>query len=383
MKILHICISGAFTEGMSYQENELVAKHVELGHDVTVIASTEVFGPEKKITYANPGISELTCGAKLIRLPYALGLKGWIATKIRAHRHMRKCIESLKPDRILFHGLTAWDLQTTAAYVRKNPQVKLFVDCHEDFNNSAMSWASRELLHKCFYKLIFRRSLSQISEVLCVTIESLGFAIDFYGSPKTKTRIFPLGGTIESEETIELRRTDFRARNNLKDTDIVITQTGKLDRTKKLVVALKAFRSNPSSLLKFIIAGQMTEEVKSECLPLIESDNRIFYLGWQTTEELKNVLAGADFFLQPFGQTVTTQLAMCYGCIILAQNLPSHRWLVGENGMLFNDASELGTVLDWVINVNSTEKITQLQLDTSRFAKANLDYRELALQIVK
>jgi len=380
MNILHVCICGPFTDELAYQENELIEQHVALGHDVTVIAATDAYGSDKQLIHAKAGTMQLSCGAKLIRLPYPWGLQGWLATKIRAHRGMRECIEGIQPDRIFFHGLTAWDLLTVAAYVRRNPSVRLFADCHEDFNNSAMSWTSRELLHKRFYKPIFRRCMDQISEVLCVTVESLDFAIDFYGSDRTKTRMYPLGGVIETAAVNARRRTDFRSRLGFTDADLVITQTGKLDRTKKLTSALQAFRGTPSPRLKFVIAGRMTDEVKAECLPIIEADARIIDLGWQSTDELRTVLAGSDFFLQPFGQTVTTQMAMCHGCVILAQDLPSHRWLVGDNGKLFKDAAELGATFRWV--VENQERVEQLRQASMRFAEANLDYRKLALQIV-
>jgi 1,2-diacylglycerol 3-alpha-glucosyltransferase len=379
MKILHICISGAFTDGMSYQENELVEQHAVQGHDVTVIASSEVYGPEKLIVQTENGRSQLACGATLIRLPYIWGISGWFATKLRAHGGLRACLEAIQPERIMFHGLTAWDLLIVAAYVRRNPGVKLIADCHEDFNNCARNWASRELLHKLFYKPIFNRCVDQIQEVLCVTVESMNFAVDFYGSPRSKTRIYPLGCTIETNATVVQRRRDFRARYGIGDSDVVITQTGKLDHTKRLVTALQAFSANPSTSLKFLIAGRLTDDVKSECMSLIQSDPRIADLGWQSTDELRSVLAGADCFLQPFGQTVTTQMAMSYGCVILAQDLPSHRWLVGDNEFLFKDASDLPAVFEKV--VKNQAGLDKLKRENSHFAALHLDYKQLAMQI--
>jgi glycosyltransferase involved in cell wall biosynthesis len=365
---------------MTYQENELVAEHMRLGHTVSVIAATITYGEKKHIVEAKIGTTQLQCGAKITRLQYSWKMLGWLSTKIRAHKGLRENLESLKPDRILFHGLTAWGLLSVAAYTRSNPRVKLFVDCHEDFNNSARTWLSREILHKRFYKPIFRRCVDQIHEVLCITVDSLDFAIEFYESPCEKTRMYPLGCTTESPETVAYRRAAFRARNGFVETDIIITQTGKLDRTKQLEAALHAFCANPSPNLKLVIAGRMTDDVSAVCLPLIKSDPRILDLGWQTPDELRTVLAGADCFLHPFGQTVTTQMAMGYGCVILAQDLPSHRWLVGDNDYLFKDASQLPVVLKKVVE-NQTE-LDQLKRANSEFAATHLDYKQLALQIV-
>ena len=380
MRVLHICICGPFTDGLAYQENELIEQHVVAGHAVTVIAATETYGPDKAVTHTNPGVSQLRCGATLIRVPYLKMIPRWLASKIRAHNGLVDHLEAVKPDRILFHGLTAWDLLTVAKYVQRTHGAKLFADCHEDFNNSAKTWASRELLHRLFYRPLFRHSLGQIEAVLCVTVESMNFAIDFYGSPRAKTRLFPLGCAIDRPELAANRRLAFRARHGLVDADIVVVQTGKLDHTKQLVSALRAFSSVSSPDIKFVIAGRMTDDVEAECLPLIHGDRRITNLGWQSTDELRTVLAGADCFLQPFGQTVTTQMAMGYGCVILGQDLPSHRWLVGDNGRLFRDPSELNAVFQWI--VDNKGKLPRLKNATSQFAGANLDYTQLARQIV-
>ena len=380
MKIAHLCLSCFYIDGYAYQENQLVAEHVGAGHDVHVIASIESYDINARLTYVSPGTYLGTDGAKVIRLPYRFNFFPRLARKIRAYVGLGALLRELQPEVILFHGLASWDLLTVAEYVKRNPKVRLFADCHEDFNNSARSWASRELLHKRFYKPIFRRCLDQISEVLCVTVESLDFAIDFYGSDRAKTRLYPLGGLIEPAAVNARRRAEFRSRLGFTDTDLVITQTGKLDRTKRLDLALRAFRANPSPRLKFVIAGRMTDEVKAECLPLIEGDARIIDLGWQSKDELRTVLAGADFFLQPFGQTVTTQMAMCQGCVVLAQDLPSHRWLVGDNGHLFRDAEELATTFRWV--GGNQQRMEHLRQASMRVAEATRDYRKLAMQIV-
>lgn len=379
MRVLHICICGPFTDNLSYQENELIAQHVIAGHEVIVIAGTDTYGANKEIEATRPGEYKLESGAILIRLSYVLGMRGWFVSKMRAHRGLTAILEQLNPEIIIFHGLTAWDLLTVVKFVKKNPQVKLYADCHEDFNNSARTWASRELLHKLFYKKIFRKCVDQIYVVLCVTVESLNFAIDFYGSPRHKTTLFPLGCTLEAKETIERRRAKFRTKHGFKDKDIVITQTGKIDHTKQLEATLQAFCANPSPNLKLVIAGRMTDDVSAVCLPLIKSDLRILDLGWQTPDELRTVLAGADCFLQPFGQTVTTQMAMGYGCVILAQDVPSHRWLVGDNDFLFKDASEIPLVLKKV--VENQAGLDQLKRANSEFAATYLDYKQLALQI--
>lgn len=380
MKIVHLCLSCFYVDGYAYQENCLVFEHVRAGHDVHVISSTESYDRGGQLTYLPPSSYAGSDGAPVIRLKYRLNLIPSLARKIRAYEGLAGILEEIKPEIIMFHGLCAWDILTVAAYVRRNPEVNFFIDCHEDFNNSARSWASRALLHKLVYRPIFRRCIDQIREVLCVTVESLEFAVEFYGSPRAKTRLYPLGCVIESTESVAERRTSFRRKHGLANNNIVVVQTGKFNSSKLLESALSAFCSIPSAELRFVIAGKMTEDVKETCQPLIESDSRIIDLGWQSADELRTVLSGADCFLQPFGQTVTSQMAAGFGCVILAQDLPSHRWLVGNRGFLFKDASELTNVFMWVLE--NSVRLEDLKFATSQFAVANLSYRQLALQIL-
>jgi 1,2-diacylglycerol 3-alpha-glucosyltransferase len=381
MQVLHVCFCGPFTDDLAYQENELIKQHTALGHDVRVIAATSTYGLNKDVVHLSPETSTLKCGAVLTRLSYMWPFRGWLATKIRAHYGFNKHLELIRPDVILFHGLTAWDLLTVAAYVRRHPEVNLFVDCHEDFNNSAKSWLSRELLHKLFYRPIFRRALPSIREVLCVTVESLEFATDFYGSPKVKTSLYPLGCLIEDDSVLESRRQEFRCKYGLSDYDIVFTQTGKLDKSKRLYAALTAFKVNKSSRLHFFIAGQMTNDVREECLPLIQSDNRIVYLGWQSVDELRVILAGSDLFIQPFGQTVTTQMAMASACATIAQDLPSHQWLLHGSGKLFKDEEEFCFIFQWALN--DSHEIPKMKKAALEFARKYLDYKNLAIKILE
>ena len=54
MKIAHVCLSNFYIDRVGYQENELVRQHVEDGHDVVVIASTETYAADGTLTYVAP-----------------------------------------------------------------------------------------------------------------------------------------------------------------------------------------------------------------------------------------------------------------------------------------------------------------------------------------
>lgn len=378
MKIVHFCLSCFYIDGYGYQENQLPAQNVKDGHEVTIVASTESFDEHRVPCYLQPADYMGTDGARVIRLPYRAFLPAKLARKLRAYPRVRQLLEELRPDVILFHGLCAWELRTVAQYVRDNPRVKLYVDCHEDFNNSARGWVSKHVLHGAFYRPILRSALDVVKEVLCITVESIQFAEQFYGVPKDKIVLFPLAGHLHGDDDYEERRQRIRASHGAAPGDVVIVQSGKITANKLLPDALRAFISAPAAHLKFWIVGQIVDN-QAECQALIDSDPRIQFLGWKSPSELEDVLCAADVFLQPAGQTATTQMSMCCRCAILVHDVPSHRALFLENGFLLNERTTIEGSFKAIASYPGTvDAMKQRSLD---FAREHLDYKQLAKRI--
>ena len=378
MKIVHCCVSCFYIDGFAYQENQLAAQHFKDGHEVTIIASTETFDAQGRLGYVAPGDYLGTDGARVIRIPYRRFIPRKLAPKIRAYDGMRALLEVLQPDLIVFHGLCAWELHTVARYVAEHPHVRLFADCHEDFNNSARSFVSRHLLHEGLYRPVLRAALKHIEEVLCVTVESLQFATGFYGVPEKQARLFPLGGHVHSDADYAQRRQRLRAAHGLSDQEAVVMQSGKITASKLLPQALSAFSQTEAEHLRFWIVGQIVDH-KEVCEVLIQADRRIVNLGWKSPAELEDLLCAADVYLQPWGQTATTQMSMCCRCATILEDLPSHRALFADSGFLLNEQTSMSSVFQHI--ANKTEQLSEMKQRAFAFAKAHLDYVQLARQL--
>ena len=171
MKIMHICLASAFTESTGYQDPLLVKYNAMAGNQVTVVSDCRMYVDGKCVDTKEED-RLLKCGARLVRYKYDKVINKIISGKVRKVRRLSYLLEAEKPDVILFHGLSGWELKNVARYVKKHPNVTLYADNHADYHNSASNFISRYLLHRIFYRSIIRRSLPYIEKIFFITEES-------------------------------------------------------------------------------------------------------------------------------------------------------------------------------------------------------------------
>lgn len=382
MKIIHCCLSCFYIDGYNYQENMLVREHARAGHEVLVLASTESFDAQGKLVYCSPGRYRGNDGADVVRLPYRGLLPHALMKKIRAYPDVYRYIHEFSPDVILFHGACAWDLLTVVRYKKKHPSVKLYVDSHEDFNNSARGVFSRNLLHGLFYRPIFRRSIPFFEKALCVSIETMDFIRSFYGCPEDKLEYFPLGGAIVQDSVYETVRAGVREKYHLKANELLFFQSGKFDQKKKLVESITAFRQLPYvENVKYFIAGVLQDDVKSQVETLLAGDERITFLGWKDADELLRLLCAADVYVQPGSQSATLQNSICCRCAVIVDDVSSHYPFVKGNGWLVNDEERLVDAFNDAVLAFQSGTIELMQATSLYIARELLDYEKMARRI--
>lgn len=379
MKIVHMCLSCFYIDGYSYQENEIVRQNVIDGHDVVVIASTETYDESGQRCYVEPSTYIGEEGAKVIRLPYRSWLPHALMKKFRMHPGVYTLLELVSPDVILFHGLCGWELYTTAKYRKNNPQALLFADSHEDANNSARSIISRNLLHRLFYKSIISHSNSYLDRVLCISLETIDFVNKVYGIQKDHLEFYPLGGRILDDDEYYERRSRTRHTYKIDDEKILFVQSGKMGKRKKVVESVDAFIHTNGSHLTFILAGHLDKDVHDLVLEKIDVDPRITFIGWQSADELQDLLCAADVYVQPGTQSVTMQMSLCSRCPVILDDTLSHQPYIKGNGWLLNDEMSLNDVFGSIsTNSSNLNNMSEISFD---IAKDILDYRKLSSRI--
>jgi 1,2-diacylglycerol 3-alpha-glucosyltransferase len=378
VRIAHLCLSNWYVDGVSYQENELVRQHVSQGHDVLVIASTERMEPNGRHSYGEPGDYPGEDGARVIRLPYRL----WpakLAQKLRLHPNVYRHLEDFRPEAILFHGTCGWEVATAARYARKHPTVLFYIDSHEDQYNSARNFLSREVLHKLYYRFCLGRAWPDARKILCVTLETMDFVEATYSVPRSKLEFYPLGGRLIPSHEHASRRSAVRRALGIADDQILLIQSGKQTRRKKLVEALYAFRKAAPPNARLRIVGMLADEIRDEATRLIGDDPRVQFLGWKQAEEMTDLLCAADVYLQPGTQSVTMQHSLCCHCAVIIDDVPSHKVYMDGNGWLINER----TPLEIAFAALAEADLPRMQERSFALASRLLDYATLGDRILR
>lgn len=379
MRIVHLCLSNFYIDGYAYQENELVAQNVHDGHEVTVIASTESFDGNRQVTYLKPGRYMGKDGAMVTRLPYRRGMPAFIKRKLRMHPGLYALLEEAAPDVILFHGLCGWEILTAAKYKRHHPKTRLFVDSHEDFNNSARNFLSRHVLHALYYQPVLRRCLPFFEKVLCISVDTMKFVEDFYKVPRSLLEFYPLGGQLYSDEEYEKTRQEKRRAFDIKSDALVFLQSGKMDKKKKLIESLTAFSAFAADDAVYLLVGHILPDIEEEANRLIQADKRIRMLGWKQPADLRKLLCAADVYVQPGSQSATMQMSICCRCAVILDDVRSHHPFLNGNGWLLNQSQGLQEVFS-VLQTNM-DLIPEMAARSHAVARQLLDYRSLAARL--
>lgn len=373
MKIVHIILSGPFTEGMTYQENLLPIQNAIDGHSVVIIASCLSW--HKTLMVKLPECDKIISnGIRLIRIDYNKIINNFITEKVRKSSKLLPIIEKISPDIIFLHDSQVFEIINIARYKNKNKEVRFIVDFHSDYYNSGKNIFSYIILHKVFYKYLLMRAKKSIDKMYCITRASKNFLEEVYSFKSSKTEIYPLGGIFN--KNIETERFAKRRKYNFSDSEIIFLHSGKINKNKKTKELLEIFNKIEYNDFKLLIIGDIEKDYNNVIMPLIEKNSRVQYLGWKNSEELMEYLSISDVYIQPGTPSATLQNAICAGNAVIVAQKDIYEDIVKENGWIINNVSEIKTILENI--KNDRLKLERMKSESLRIGKTILDYKVLA-----
>lgn len=330
-----------YIESLEYQENLLVKYYRKHGHEVTVITSTY----ESVFDYYNnkhdnslPAKVIYDHGAKIIKLPFKFNYLG----KIKKYTSIKKIVEEVQPDLLYIHDIMP-NMLEMLDYKKKNPHVKMIMDYHADYSNSANGWLSLNILHKVIRKYFYMDPIRKhISKFYPIVPGSTKFLNEVYNIPHNEMDLLPLGADTDLVAEIKNNRVrdEIRRKLGINDEDIIIFTGGKFTPAKKTDLLIKAFNEINDAAIHLLIVGdadQHNQEYKKELLALSNNNPNIHYIGWLNNRGVYEHLSASDIAVFPASQSIVWQQALASGLPLIVGD-------VGEQSVQY--LNEFGAITE-------------------------------------
>lgn len=356
MKIVHIGLTGSYNDNWSYQENNIIHYQRKMNHEVSLITTPFINDQNSSgYKYFKTGEYYDKDGAKIIRLPLKFKFINKRISKFRTYKWVIKYIEKEIPDILFIHGLQFLDIWKIANYLKGKPDIKLFVDNHCDYSNSATNWISKKVLHGIIWRAMAKKIEPYVSKFYGVLPARVDFLLDLYDLPQEKTELLVMGA--DDEKVIKSKndnsRKNIREKYEIKDEDFLIVTGGKIDEYKKQVILLqKAIKELNNPNIKLIIFGSIIEKLKDEIVSLCDN-SQIIYVGWIKSDQTYQYIEAADLVIYPGRHSILWEQTVGQGVPMICKywNGTTHVDLGGNVKFLKEDSvDEIKRNIENIIN---------------------------------
>ena len=334
MKILHICFVGPYNEGWTYQENLLSKYHARLGHEVTLICTPrEIVKGEIKLSKDKEYIND--DGVHVVRMPEKINL----GNKLIWYKGVKQILEQTEPDILFVHGPQFMDASIVANYVAKHPNVRMYVDNHCDYSNSATNFLSKYVLHKIIWKHCAQLLEPVTKKFYGVLPARVDFLEELYKLPKEKCELLVMGGDDEYIQSAGLAENieKVRAKHGITGNDFLIVTGGKIDAYKtQTLLLMEAVKKIDDRKVRLIVFGSVADDIR-ERVEELSDGCKVQYIGWINPNDSYNYFAAADLVVFPGRHSVFWEQVASQGIPMLVKDWPgTHHIDMGGNVEFIN-----------------------------------------------
>ena len=384
MKIVHLCLGCFYPDNYSYQENLLPKFHKELGYEVEVIASTQSFDKNGKTCFLDKtGSYQNEYDIKVTRLPYKKNNS--IGHKLKQYIGTYSAIESAAPDILFIHGAQFMDISEVVKYLKKHKNVKVFVDSHADFSNSATNKASK-LIHKTLWRYFEQKINPYTEKFYGVLPARVDFLVNMYKLPKEKCELLVMGADddlVEKANHPEVKK-ELRERYNIAEDDFLVVTGGKIDQWKtQTLLLMEAVKNIPSEKVKLLVFGSVTRELMNKVTALADGE-KVQYIGWIQANNSYNYFAAADLVVFPGRHSVFWEQVAAQGIPMLCKEWDGtkHVDIGGNVRFLTQDSTEeIQNAIETL--TDNPEEYNKMKEVAVREGMKTFSYRDIAKRAIE
>jgi len=233
-------------------------------------------------------------------------------------------------------------------------QIKIFMDNHADFSNSATNWLSKNILHKVVWRHYANKLEPYVNRLYGVLPARVDFLTDVYGLPAEKCELLVMGADDELvEEALKPEvKKKTREKYGIANDDFLIMNGGKIDNAKKQTLLLMdAVNQIENEKIKLIVFGSVIPELKEEVEK--RCSDKVQYIGWVESNESGNYFGAADLVVFPGRHSVFWEQAVALGIPMVVKHWEgtTHVDIGGNVKYLYKDsADEIKKVIEKIVN---------------------------------
>lgn len=384
MKIVHLCLGCFFPDNYSYQENMLPKFHKQLGYDVEVIASLISFDKNGKGIFLEKGSSYTNeYGIPVTRLDNKKPIK--IYRKLKRYIGTYAALEKANPDILFIHGCQFLDMDIVVKYLRKNLKIKVYVDNHADFSNSATNFISKNILHKILWRHTAHMIEPFTTKFYGVLPARVEFLKKIYKIPPAKVSLLVMGA--DDEKIIDAQkkhaRESVREKYGIGSNDFLIMTGGKIDAWKtQTLLLMEAVASINIENVKLIVFGSVTPELKARVASLANG-NKVQYIGWVKSEQSYDYWSAADLAVFPGRHSVFWEQVAGMGIPMVCKYWEgtTHIDIGGNVVFLKEDSTE--SIKKELLRIIGNPQIYESMKSVANIGKINFSYKDIADRSIK
>lgn len=343
MKIIHICLAGLFMDGWGYQDNMIAKYHVSFGYDVTVITNQWVYDHEGNYIKTDKTEEVDRWGVKIVRIPIKHDKP--YTYKLKRYMGLYDNINKIQPDIIFLHSSQIMDVDDIIRYKKEHPEVKLYVDNHCDYSNSATNWLSKYILHGIVWKHSAQKLDPYVEKFYGVLPARVDFMTERYKIPKNRVELLVMGMDDEKAEAADNPQIKEQTRKKLgyAADDFVVITGGKIDHAKRQTLLLiEAVQKIKNPKLKLLVFGSVVDDMKEQLVSMCAADERIQYIGWLQADDTYPYFAASDLAVFPGRHSVMWEQVAGQGIPMICKywDGTTHVDIGGNVQFLYQDSTE-------------------------------------------
>lgn len=384
MKIVHMCLGCFFPDYYSYQENMLPKFHKQLGYEVEVIASLVTFDKYGKGIFLPRGSTYINeHGIKVIRLDNRKPL--FIYRKLKRFENTYNALEKANPDILFIHGCQFLDMDIVVKYVKKHPEIKVFVDNHADFSNSGTNFLSKNILHKVIWRHcahIIEPFTNKFYGVLPARVDWLK---NIYRLPPEKCELLVMGA--DDDKIIEAKkigaRKEIRQKYSIQKNDFLVMTGGKIDAWKtQTLLLMQAIRNISAQNVKLIVFGSVTQELKNKVKDLCVG-TKVQYIGWIKAEDSYKYWCAADIAVFPGRHSVFWEQVAGMGIPMICKAWDGTMHVDVGGNVIFTHEDTVEVYQKEIEALLNNPNTYEHMLQKAREAVNQFSYKDIALRSIK